>query len=42
MQEALNRIARIKYMSAKLTPGGGIYWPVHTEPFLVRPVRRTD
>ena len=42
MPEALNRIARIKYMSAKLTPGGGIYWPVHTEPFRVRPVRRTN
>ncbi len=35
MPEALNRIARIKYMSAKLTPGGGIFWPSRTEPFRV-------
>jgi len=32
MPEALNRIARIKYMSAKLTPRGGAYWPERTEP----------
>ena len=39
MPEALNRIAhqvRIKYMSAKLTPGGGIFWPSRTEPFRAR------
>jgi len=35
MPEALNRIARIKYMSAKLTPAGGIFWPSRTEPFRV-------
>jgi len=35
MPEALNRIARIKYMSAKLTPGGGIFWPSRTEPLRV-------
>jgi 2,3-bisphosphoglycerate-independent phosphoglycerate mutase len=33
MPEALNRIGRIKYMSAKLTPGGGIFWPRSMEPF---------
>lgn len=33
MPEALNRIDRIKYMSAKLTPAGGIFWPRATEPF---------
>jgi 2,3-bisphosphoglycerate-independent phosphoglycerate mutase len=33
--EALNRIARIKYMSAKLTPAGGIFWPEETEPLRV-------
>jgi 2,3-bisphosphoglycerate-independent phosphoglycerate mutase len=36
MPEALNRIGRIKYMSAKLTPGGGIFWPRATEPFRPR------
>ncbi len=36
MPEALNRIARIKYMTAKLTPGGGIYWPTRTEHLRVR------
>jgi 2,3-bisphosphoglycerate-independent phosphoglycerate mutase len=36
MPEALNRIARIKYMSAKLTTGGGIFWPSRTEPLRVR------
>jgi 2,3-bisphosphoglycerate-independent phosphoglycerate mutase len=35
MPEALNRIARIKYMSAKLTPAGGIFWPTRTEPLRV-------
>jgi 2,3-bisphosphoglycerate-independent phosphoglycerate mutase len=35
MPEILNRIARIKYMSAKLTPGGGIFWPEQTEPLRV-------
>ncbi len=35
MPESLNRIARIKYMSAKLTPGGGIFWPASTEPLRV-------
>lgn len=35
MPDALNRIGRIKYMSAKLTPGGGIYWPSRTEPLRV-------
>ena len=35
MPEALNRIARIKYMSAKLTPVGGIFWPSRTEPLRV-------
>jgi len=35
MPEALNRIARIKYMSAKLTPSGGIFWPSRTEPLRV-------
>lgn len=33
MPEALNRIGRIKYMNAKLTPAGGIFWPRATEPF---------
>jgi len=32
MPEVLNRIGRIKYMSAKLTPAGGIFWPNETEP----------
>ncbi|HEY5506729.1 MAG TPA: phosphoglycerate mutase, partial [Coriobacteriia bacterium] len=31
MPEVLNRIGRIKYMSAKLTPEGGIFWPDTTE-----------
>lgn len=35
MPEALNRIGRIKYMSAKLTPAGGIFWPEVTEPLRV-------
>jgi 2,3-bisphosphoglycerate-independent phosphoglycerate mutase len=35
MPEALNRIARIKYMSAKLTPEGGAFWPERTEPLRV-------
>jgi 2,3-bisphosphoglycerate-independent phosphoglycerate mutase len=35
MPEALNRIGRIKYMSAKLTPAGGIFWPERTEPLRV-------
>ena len=35
MPEALNRIARIKYMSAKLTPAGGVFWPTRTEPLRV-------
>ena len=35
MPEALNRIGRIKYMSAKLTPAGGIFWPEDTEPLHV-------
>jgi 2,3-bisphosphoglycerate-independent phosphoglycerate mutase len=35
MPEALNRIARIKYMSAKLTPEGGIFWPDRTEPLRI-------
>jgi 2,3-bisphosphoglycerate-independent phosphoglycerate mutase len=35
MPECLNRIARIKYMSAKLTPAGGIFWPTLTEPLRV-------
>jgi 2,3-bisphosphoglycerate-independent phosphoglycerate mutase len=35
MPEVLNRIGRIKYMSAKLTPAGGIFWPEHTEPLRV-------
>lgn len=35
MPEALNRIGRIKYMSAKLTPSGGIFWPDDTEPLRV-------
>jgi 2,3-bisphosphoglycerate-independent phosphoglycerate mutase len=35
MPEALNRIGRIKYMSAKLTPAGGIFWPEATEPLRV-------
>jgi len=36
MPEALNRIGRIKYMNAKLTPGGGIFWPRETEAFRIR------
>jgi len=36
MPEALNRIARIKYMGAKLTPSGGIFWPTRTEPLRVK------
>jgi 2,3-bisphosphoglycerate-independent phosphoglycerate mutase len=35
MPEALNRIGRIKYMSAKLTPAGGIFWPERTEPLRI-------
>jgi 2,3-bisphosphoglycerate-independent phosphoglycerate mutase len=35
MPEALNRIGRIKYMSAKLTPAGGIFWPEVMEPLRV-------
>jgi 2,3-bisphosphoglycerate-independent phosphoglycerate mutase len=35
MPEILNRTSRIKYMSAKLTPEGGIFWPDTTEPLLV-------
>jgi len=35
MPEILNRIGRIKYMSAKLTPEGGIFWPDTTEPLIV-------
>lgn len=35
MPECLNRIGRIKYMSAKLTPAGGIFWPETTEPLRV-------
>lgn len=37
LPEALNRIGRIKYMSAKLTPGGGIFWPSRTEPLRLDP-----
>jgi 2,3-bisphosphoglycerate-independent phosphoglycerate mutase len=33
--EALNRIGRIKYMSAKVTPYGGIFWPERTEPLRI-------
>ncbi|MDO8964191.1 MAG: alkaline phosphatase family protein [Coriobacteriia bacterium] len=35
MPEVLNRIARIKYMSAKLTPAGGVFWPDETTPLIV-------
>jgi 2,3-bisphosphoglycerate-independent phosphoglycerate mutase len=35
MPEALNRVGLIKYMSAKLTPAGGIFWPSETEPLHV-------
>jgi 2,3-bisphosphoglycerate-independent phosphoglycerate mutase len=35
MPEILNRIGRIKYMSAKLTPEGGVFWPDTTEPFRI-------
>lgn len=35
MPEALNRIGRIKYMNAKLTPAGGVFWPRATEPLLI-------
>jgi hypothetical protein len=35
MPEILNRTSRIKYMSAKLTPEGGIFWPDTTEPLLI-------
>ncbi len=35
MPECLNRIGRIKYMSAKLTPAGGIFWPDDTEPLRI-------
>lgn len=31
----LNAVGRIKYMSAKLTPTGGIWWPESTEPLRV-------
>lgn len=31
----LNAVGRIKYMSAKLTPAGGIWWPESTTPLLV-------
>jgi 2,3-bisphosphoglycerate-independent phosphoglycerate mutase len=31
----LNAVGRIKYMSAKLTPAGGIWWPETTEPLRV-------
>lgn len=37
MPEALNRVGLIKYMSAKLTPAGGIFWPRETEPLRVGP-----
>jgi len=32
---ALNAVGRIKYMSAKLTPAGGIWWPDATERLIV-------
>jgi 2,3-bisphosphoglycerate-independent phosphoglycerate mutase len=32
MPIALNAIGRIKYMGARLTPEGGIFWPAQTEP----------
>ncbi|HEX9094074.1 MAG TPA: alkaline phosphatase family protein [Coriobacteriia bacterium] len=32
---ALNAIGRIKYMTAKLTPAGGIWWPNATEPLRI-------
>jgi 2,3-bisphosphoglycerate-independent phosphoglycerate mutase len=35
MPEILNRISRIKYMSAKLTPEGGIFWPDGTTPLII-------
>jgi 2,3-bisphosphoglycerate-independent phosphoglycerate mutase len=35
MPEVLNRVGLIKYMSAKLTPAGGIFWPERTEPLRV-------
>jgi 2,3-bisphosphoglycerate-independent phosphoglycerate mutase len=35
MPDVLNRIGRIKYMTAKLTPANGIWWPEKTEPLRV-------
>lgn len=35
MPDALNRIGRIKYMTAKLTPANGIWWPAETEPLRI-------
>lgn len=31
----LNAVGRIKYMTAKLTPAGGIWWPDSTEPLRI-------
>jgi len=42
MPEALNRVGLIKYMSAKLTPAGGIFWPGETEPLRVTPGGPSD
>jgi 2,3-bisphosphoglycerate-independent phosphoglycerate mutase len=35
MPEVLNRIGRIKYVTARLTPANGIWWPDATEPLRV-------
>jgi 2,3-bisphosphoglycerate-independent phosphoglycerate mutase len=35
MPDVLNRIGRIKYMTAKLTPANGIWWPASTEPLRI-------
>ena len=35
MPDVLNRIGRIKYMTAKLTPSNGIWWPEETEPLRI-------
>ena len=35
MPDILNRIGRIKYMTAKLTPSNGIWWPDATEPLKI-------
>jgi len=35
MPDVLNRIGRIKYMTAKLTPADGIWWPDETEPLRI-------